>query len=127
MLPTTHAWVEKAEEDFDVVLLLLRSRKRSRVDPICFHCQQCAEKYLKGRLNEAGIAFPKTHDLGRLLNQCLVLEPKWLAFQSGLLLLTQSAVVQRYPGIKATAAEMRDAVRTCRRIRSAARITLGLK
>ncbi|MDR0598605.1 MAG: HEPN domain-containing protein, partial [Treponema sp.] len=34
---------------------------------ICFHCQQAAEKYLKGFLVFKGIEFPKTHDLAALL------------------------------------------------------------
>jgi hypothetical protein len=37
MLATTREWVNKAEGDYDVILLLLRSRKRSRYDPIYFH------------------------------------------------------------------------------------------
>ncbi len=82
MLPTTREWVLKAESDYDVVLLLLRSRKRSRHDPTCFHAQQCVEKYLKGRLTEAGIAFTKTHDLNTLLNLALTIEPRWSAFQA---------------------------------------------
>jgi HEPN domain-containing protein len=57
MLPMTFEWVKKAENDYDTVLLLLRSRKRGRFDTICFHCQQCIEKYLKGRLVEAGLSF----------------------------------------------------------------------
>ncbi len=63
MTPATREWVEKAENDYDVVSLLLRSRKRNRYDPICFHAQQCVEKYLKGRMVEEKIAFSKTHDL----------------------------------------------------------------
>jgi HEPN domain-containing protein len=75
MLPTTREWVLKAEGDYDVVLLLLRSRKPTRHDPICFHVQQCIEKYLKARLTEAGTAFAKTHDLVKLLNLALTVEP----------------------------------------------------
>jgi HEPN domain-containing protein len=30
-----------------------------RHDGVCFHCQQCAEKYLKGLLEEHGHAVPK--------------------------------------------------------------------
>jgi HEPN domain-containing protein len=48
--------------------LLRRSRKKHSRDLVCFHLQQCIEKYLKARLNEAGIPFPKTHDLERLLD-----------------------------------------------------------
>ena len=42
---------------------------------VCFHCQQSVEKYLKARLEEAAISFPKTHDLENLLMLLLPLEP----------------------------------------------------
>ncbi|MEK6321347.1 MAG: HEPN domain-containing protein [Acidobacteriota bacterium] len=37
-------------------------------DSACFRSQQCAEKYLKARLQEASIASGKTHDLLKLLS-----------------------------------------------------------
>jgi HEPN domain-containing protein len=69
--------VQKAEADYDAVLLLRRSGKRSRFDTIRFHCQQCAEKYLKARLQEAGLRFPRTYDLWALLTLVLAVEPTW--------------------------------------------------
>jgi HEPN domain-containing protein len=36
-------------------------------DAIYFHAQQCIEKYLKASLQEANIAFRRTHDLEELL------------------------------------------------------------
>jgi HEPN domain-containing protein len=41
----------------------LRARKSPNYDAACFHAQQCVEKYLKARLQEAGIVFTKTHNL----------------------------------------------------------------
>src|SRR5438876_3668222 len=61
MLPMTREWVAKAESDYDGACEALRSRKKSRRDRICFFSQQCIEKYLKSRLTEAGVAFPRTH------------------------------------------------------------------
>ena len=87
MLSITREWVLKAESDYDVVLLLLHSRKPSRHDPTCFHAQQCVEKYLKGRLTEAGIPFPKTHDLDMLLNLALTIEPRWSTFSGSFITL----------------------------------------
>lgn len=127
MLPTTSEWVSKAESDYDVVSLLLRSRKRSRYDPICFHAQQCAEKYLKGRLTEAGIPFPKTHDLLVLLNLVLPVEASWAALRPELTTLTDWAVLPRYPGTSAGLAESQAAVLACRRFRDAARRSFGLR
>jgi HEPN domain-containing protein len=126
MKPATREWVDKAEADYDVVLLLLRSRKPSRRDPLCFHCQQCAEKYLKGRLIEAALPFSKTHDLEQLLKLCLPIEPAWLALLPAMVSLTRWAVQPRYPGLSASAAHVREAVRECRKLRVAARRSFGL-
>ena len=80
MLPMTREWVAKAESDYDGACEALRSRKKSRRDRICFFSQQCVEKYLKARLTEAGMTFPRTHELSILLQLCLPFEPLWGAF-----------------------------------------------
>lgn len=126
MLPTTREWVQKAESDYDVVLLLLRSRKRTRHDPICFHCPQCAEKYLKARLTESAIAFPKTHDLAVLLQLTLAVEPMWAIMSSRMNVLTDWAVLPRYPGTTASAIDAKAAVAICRKFRQLSRELLGL-
>jgi HEPN domain-containing protein len=123
----TQEWVLKAESDYDVVLLLLRSRKPSRHDPICFHAQQCVEKYLKARLTEAGIAFARTHDLPTLLTLALAVEPQWSGFDASFAMLTGHSVLPRYPGMSTTTADSRQAVQTCRRFRIVARRAFGLK
>lgn len=46
-------------------------------DDVCFHAQQCAEKYLKAKLCEADIPFGKVHDLVYLLNAAIFAEPDW--------------------------------------------------
>lgn len=77
---------------------LSRRRKAPLHDAVCFHSQQCLEKYLKARLCEAGVAIPKTHDLEKLLDLVLSAEPFWTSFRPALQLLTSSAVELRYPG-----------------------------
>jgi HEPN domain-containing protein len=55
-------WVVKAEEDF--ILARVSARKKPPLAyGICFHAQQCAEKYLKAILVAKQQTFPKTHDL----------------------------------------------------------------
>ena len=51
------------------------SKKKGTRGLVCFHLQQCLEKYLKARLVEAGLGFPRTHDLERLLDFILLNEP----------------------------------------------------
>ena len=126
MLPITHEWVSKAEGDYDVIVLLQRSRKASRYDPICFHAQQCVEKYLKACLTERGTAFPKTHDLPLLLSRVAPADSKWSVLGPALTALSAFGVLPRYPGMTATNIHARASVATCRRVRTAARRQLGL-
>jgi HEPN domain-containing protein len=118
--------VNKAEGDYDAVCILRRSRKRSRFDSSCFHCQQCAEKYLKGRLNQAGLQFSKTHDLAALLKQLSAVEPLWMGMELALRNLTNSAVAVRYPGVLSDSTAAAEAFKTCQRPRKLARASLGL-
>jgi HEPN domain-containing protein len=127
MTTTTAEWVKKAESDYDAVLILRRSRKASRFDPICFHSQQCAEKYLKARLNEAGISFSKTHDLAVLLKLAAAPEPLWITMDAALKRLTDFAVAVRYPGTTAGVRAATEAYTTCKRTRELARTSLGQK
>jgi HEPN domain-containing protein len=102
------------------------ARKAPNYDSACFHAQQCAEKYLKARLQEASAIFPRTHDLEALLDLLLPIEPDWNALRSATQLLTSLAVDVRYPGYTADRAKARDALLACREIRDAARRGLGL-
>ena len=111
MKPNTREWVKKAEGDFKVASQILRRRKDIVPDAACFHCQQCVEKYLKARLVEASIAFPRTHDLLKLLNLCLAVEPLWSPFAKVVDTMSDYAVDFRYPGQGATLAEARHASR----------------
>ena len=126
MTPTTAEWVSKAEGDYDAVRILRRSRKRSRYDAICFHCQQCAEKYLKAKLVEAGLPVQKTHDLVLLLKQARVVEPLWQVMQLRLSRLNSFAVAVRYPGRSADSRSASECFTTCERMRTLARASLGL-
>ena len=126
MKPATREWVDKAEADYAAALLLRPSRKKGTRDIVCFHLQQCIEKYLKARLVEARIAFPMTHDLERLLDLVLVIEPSWAALRGAVASITDFAVEVRYPGTSATPAEARNVLRASRRIRDIIRRSLGL-
>lgn len=119
-------WVDKAEGDFASAGREIRARNSPNYDAACFHSQQSAEKYFKARLQEAGIAFPKTRDLVMLLNLALPLEPFWTALQPALATLTQYAVRFRYPGDSAVKLEARKAYAHCKTVRDEVRSSLGL-
>src|SRR6266446_5666297 len=127
MKASTREWAAKAEEDFSVALTLARPRKKPLWAPLCFHAQQCVEKYLKARLNEASFVFHKTHDLEQLLNQALPVEPMWAAFRPALKRLSDAAVLPRYPGGVFTKAEARRALKTYKAFRKEARLGLRLR
>ena len=122
----THEWVEKAEADFVSAGREYRARKRPNFDAACFFAQQCVEKYLKARLIEAKIVFPKTHDLEALLDLTLPSQPLWEEFRPCLGDLTSFAVAFRYPGESATRDMARSAVRDAKRIRARIRRDMGL-
>jgi HEPN domain-containing protein len=126
MKPLTTEWIEKAEEDWEVLLKAYRARKNPAYNAACFHAQQCAEKYLKGRLEEAGIAFAKTHNLDQLLKQAQAIEPSWAALQSDLDFLNDFSVLYRYPGSSASKATAKKAVDSCRNVRRVIRTAFGL-
>lgn len=125
MNPLTLEWIQKAEEDFAGAVILNRLKKHAVPGIVCFHCQQCAEKYLKARLHEASIDFPKTHNLNSLLDLALSVEPLWESLRPALQRLGVYAVCHRYPGQDATVAEAKEAIHLCRNIREQARHSLG--
>jgi len=61
-------WVEKAEGDWHTAGRELRTTEFPNYDAVCFHAQQCAEKYLKALLTERNVRFPKMHHLPTLLD-----------------------------------------------------------
>lgn len=44
-------------------------------DTVCFHCQQAAEKSLKAYLVHLEILFPKTHNIGQLIEIGMSCDP----------------------------------------------------
>jgi HEPN domain-containing protein len=127
MKPITREWISKAEADWNSAGLLFRARKHPNYDGACFHTQQCAEKYLRARLQEAGIAFGKTHDLEKLLSLALTVEPAWSVLGEDLSFLTDFAVDYRYPGNAATKSEAKEASTCCGNIGRVIRRAFGLK
>jgi HEPN domain-containing protein len=125
MKRVTREWVVKAEDDY-LAASQLANHKPPVHDVVCFHCQQCAEKYLKALLEESTVPIPKTHDLVRLFH---LLPPPYAlrrSFLRGLDFLTGFAVGIRYPSMRATKRGATAALRWAGRIRDAARGFLGL-
>jgi len=126
MKPMTGEWVTKAEGDFATMERESQVEENPNFAAVCFHAQQCAEKYLKARLCEAGITFGKIHHLVVLLDQILDLEPSWETYREDLAYLTVFGVSVRYPGDSPDQNCALDAQRRCRVFRAAARRSLEL-
>ena len=121
----TKEWVQKAEADRRVSQRELRVKRGASHDIICFHAQQCAEKYLKAVLHESGVSFPKSHDLEALIGLILPKCPQFGAHLPGAKILTTHAVEVRYPGTWASRSDAQTAFRTSIAIRKLARAVLG--
>ena len=124
MKPLTHEWSKKAEGDYTAAATLWQA-ENPVYDAICFHAQQCLEKYLKAWLVEQEIDFPKTHDLEALAKQCLPSLPDLAALMDALRFLTSFAVEIRYPGTFAERQDAEDCWQTSVQARALIRRRLG--
>ena len=123
----TKEWVDKAEEDFDSADLLLHAGDVPLSSPACFHCQQCAEKYLKAFLTDHLIRFERTHILTDLLGLCLPVDKDFGEIANDLSSLEGYAVAIRYPGAIVSVELAEDSFKTAKRIRKFVRSKLGIK
>ena len=89
-------WLEKAEKDMGVALLLL-NENAPFPEAIGFHCQQATEKFLKAYLVMVQADFPKTHNLGELLDIVLKQNPGLAKSLEDVTELNPFGVDFRYP------------------------------
>ncbi len=67
------------------------------IEIICYHCQQSAEKYLKGYLVLQGMNPPKIHDLNQLQKLCSNINDSFVNIEDQCSDLTVYGVQPRYP------------------------------
>src|SRR5262245_41816253 len=115
MKRTTAERVRKAGDDW-VIAGQSSQGPRPLHDGVCFHCQQCSEKYLKGLMEELGLAVPKIHDLGVLLTTLRPHYPVLRPLRRGMAFLTNFAVPVRYPGFNASKRQAEAALRWADRV-----------
>jgi HEPN domain-containing protein len=126
MTKLTREWVDKAENDLRAAQALHGADDHGH-EVICFHCQQCAEKYVKAVLQEASVAIPRTHDLEELSLLVLPHHAEVRRFRRGLVLLSQFAVETRYPNHHVRKRQAVAALRWAERVRAACRALLGVR
>lgn len=119
-------WVQKAEGDFEASETLLNLQTDRLADIICYHCQQCAEKYAKAYLVHHTIEFARTHDLLELLELCRKQDETFSTIRLQMGLLNNYSVTIRYPGRFTSLEEAEGAVETMNTVRTFFRAKLGL-
>lgn len=67
VLTVVREWIIKADHDLTAAAQILKLGKAAPVEIVCFHAQQCVEKYLKAMLVYRSIPFPKSHDIRVLM------------------------------------------------------------
>ncbi|MBA2592746.1 MAG: HEPN domain-containing protein [Gammaproteobacteria bacterium] len=114
----------KAENDLTNAAHVLKLAAECPTDTVCFHAQQCVEKYLKALLVFHGIDFPKTHDIEKLVALLPArADTRLTAEEQGR--LTDYATTTRYPGSgEMLLTEARRAVVLARRVRRQVRSLL---
>lgn len=126
MKTSVKEWVAKSDGDHTSAMREYRARKRPNYDSACFHAQQCIEKLLKATLDAEGGPVTKVHDLAALLNDCLAKHPLWEAMREDLEMLSQYAVLFRYPGHSADKTKAQSAIAAMNRCRAEILDTVGM-
>ena len=93
-------WFEKGSHDLDEAKLSLEHG--GWTDIICFHCQQAAEKYLKGFLVSQGVNIGKLkkwqiHELPKLWKECNKLNRNFKSIEEECIILNEYYIEARYP------------------------------
>ncbi len=89
-------WFEKADQDLEMARRAL-GPKKLLPEMVCYHAQQCAEKYLKGYLIAQSVPFRFVHDLVYLTQLCTTHEPAFEELMSAAEILGEYGTTVRYP------------------------------
>jgi HEPN domain-containing protein len=90
-------WFSVADDDLKSAEYLATMSYPRPEAVICFHCQQAAEKYLKGFLFQNNATIPKIHDLIKLLELCEDIDVRFLTILPKCNALNRYSVIPRYP------------------------------
>jgi HEPN domain-containing protein len=94
----TREWLTKASHDLQTARITANAPD-GPLDTAIYHCQQAAEKSLKGWLTAKGNPFEKTHDIRRLVKQAAGGLPDFNGYINAAEVLTPYASAFRYPGL----------------------------
>jgi HEPN domain-containing protein len=88
-------WLEKAVDDLESARVLAATNHAANA---LYHCQQSAEKSLKGYLTWHDIPFRKTHNLKELGESCVRVDASLEQIAARAHILTDYSWKMRYPG-----------------------------
>ncbi len=89
-------WERVARDDEEMIKIGLK--ENSSPNPLCFHAQQMAEKFLKGFLAYHKQPPVKVHQLDQLLVACERIDPLFKELTDAILYLNEFYIETRYPG-----------------------------
>jgi len=90
-------WIKFSETDLAAAKHLYDSMRPKPLEIICYHCQQSAEKVLKGFLIYSGVKPTKTHDLEFLRNECEQIDNSFVEIANNCANLNDYSSQPRYP------------------------------
>jgi HEPN domain-containing protein len=90
------AWLLKAHSDLHTAHQI-GSLPDGHLDAGIYHCQQAAEKTLKGFLIFHSSPFEKVHDLGKIIERAIRINPAFRQHEDAADALTPYSVAYRYP------------------------------
>ena len=87
------------------------------IEIICYHCEQSAEKYLKGYLIKCGNRVERTHDVVLLNKKCKSIDESFDIIEDECIELVPYGVQVRYPyQLEVTEDDMTSAIKCTERI-----------
>jgi HEPN domain-containing protein len=93
----TRSWLTKARNDLKTARIL-SDAPDGPLDTAIYHCQQAGEKAVKAFLISRDVPFPKTHEIGTLVEQALTQDSRFESLLDSAELLSPYAWQFRYPG-----------------------------
>jgi len=94
----TGEWLTKGLHDLQAARITATAAD-GPLDVAIYHCQQAAEKSIKGWLASKSIPFERTHDIRRLVKQAAIALPEFDRFADVAEVLTPYVSAFRYPGL----------------------------
>jgi HEPN domain-containing protein len=93
----TKEWLKYSKSDLVTARHMFEDVYPKETEIVCYHCQQCVEKALKGYCIFKNIEPLKTHDLIALCHLCITVEDSFYEILDNCSRLNPYGVAVRYP------------------------------